>query len=287
MISEISGMKREEFILKSKTGRFFLCDVRFIEDGKSKPVILFVHGFKGFKDWGHFNLIADFFANQGFAYVKLNLSHNGTDINNPIDFVNLEAFGNNNFSIELDDIGVLIDYLFSDKSIIPKEEVDLNKLYLAGHSRGGGLVLLKAAEDKRVKKVVTFAAIHDLDKRWPKLYLEEWKEKGVQYVFNGRTQQNMPMYYQLVEDFIKNKSRLDIPKNVKRINIPLLITHGTEDTTLDVSMAKEIASWNTKAELYIIESANHVFGVSNPFKETELPEHTKLLVEKTLKFLNL
>ena len=145
-------MINQEFTLKSKTGRPFLCDVRHVENNKKKPVILFVHGFKGFKDWGHFNRIADFFANKGFTYVKLNLSHNGTTPESPIDFVDLDAFGNNNFSIELDDIGILIDHLFSDNSIIPKNEIDLEKLYLIGHSRGGGLVLLKTAEDERVKK---------------------------------------------------------------------------------------------------------------------------------------
>ena len=35
-----------------------------------------------------------------------------------------------------------------------------------------------------------------------------WKEKGVAYVFNSRTNQNMPMYYQFYEDCIKNKFSL-------------------------------------------------------------------------------
>lgn len=278
-------MIRNEFVLQSKTGRDFLCDIRYLQDESKKPVILFVHGFKGFKDWGHFNMIADYFANKGFVYVKLSLSHNGTDPENPIDFVALEAFGNNNFSIELDDIGVLIDHLFSSNLVIANNEIDLEKLHLIGHSRGGGLVLLKTAEDERVKKVVTFAAIHDLGKRWPQSFIDEWKEKGVQYVYNGRTEQNMPLYYQLVEDFQKNESRLNIPKAVKRINVPLLIAHGTEDTTLDVSMAKEITTWNEKAELWVVEEANHVFGGNHPYDQSELPEHSKILVERTLKFL--
>lgn len=285
MKAEISTMETKNFILNSKSGRDFLCDIRYENDGNSKPVILFVHGFKGFKDWGHFNHIANYFASKGFVYVKLNLSHNGTDINNPFDFVDLEAFGNNNFSKELDDIGVLIDYLFSNKSIVPSQEIDLEKLYLVGHSRGGGLVLLKTAEDYRIKKAVTFAAIHDLEKRWPDSFIEEWRDKGVQYVYNGRTKQNMPLYYQLVEDFQLNKSRLNIPKSVKSINIPLLITHGTEDATLDVSMAKELESWNSNAELFIIEGANHVFGGSHPFNGNELPKDTELLLERTLNFL--
>ena len=50
--------------------------------------------------------MADRFADAGFVFVKFNLSHNGTTIEHPIDFVDLEAFGNNNFAKELDDLGV-------------------------------------------------------------------------------------------------------------------------------------------------------------------------------------
>ena len=83
-------------------------DLRYNEDLKKKPLIIFLHGFKGFKDWGHFNMIADYFVNQGFAFLKMNFSHNGTSPEQLIDFVDLEAFGQNNFSIELDDVLSLI-----------------------------------------------------------------------------------------------------------------------------------------------------------------------------------
>jgi uncharacterized protein len=41
------------------------------------PVILFVHGFKGFKDWGAFPDACEEFARVGFAVVAFNLSLNG------------------------------------------------------------------------------------------------------------------------------------------------------------------------------------------------------------------
>lgn len=78
-----------------------LADARYIFNKKKKPVILFIHGFKGFKDWGHFNLIADEVAKRDFIFVKFNLSHNGTTVENPTDFVDLEAFSNNN-SVKVD-----------------------------------------------------------------------------------------------------------------------------------------------------------------------------------------
>src|SRR5699024_8572931 len=169
-----------------------------------------------------------------------NLSHNGTTPEHPTDFADLEAFGQNNFSIELDDMGTMIDYFYSADCMVPGEEMNTDIIFLLGHSRGGGMALLKAAEDDRIKAVVTLAAVSDLEKRWPEDFQKKWQEEGVQYVFNGRTKQNMPLYYQLFENLKANKDRLDIPEAIKKLKKPALIIHGTADETVPTAMAHEL-----------------------------------------------
>ena len=85
------------------------------KNNSKKNVVLFSHGFKGFKDWGPFNQMAEFFANNNFFFIKFNFSYNGTSIDNPVEFVDLNAFGNNNFSLELDDLNLVIDWIFNNK----------------------------------------------------------------------------------------------------------------------------------------------------------------------------
>ena len=269
----------DNIILNSKHGKKFGADARYIESPEKKPVIIFVHGFKGFKDWGHFNLMADHFAENGFVYIKLNLSHNGTSIENPTEFVDLEAFGANNFSIELDDIGVLIDYLFDDDCAIPKTEMDINKIFLTGHSRGGGLVILKANEDPRVKAIATLASVYTLGS-WPESTVKQWKKDGVYYIDNSRTGQNMPLYYQLAEDVQKNNKRLDVPAAAKNIKQPMLIIHGSNDESVTVNAAYQLKKINHQAELFIIEDAAHTFGGYHPYNDDVLPEHSKMGVER-------
>ena len=265
--------------------RPFIYDARYKRDGKPKPVIIFIHGFKGFKDWGHFNLLADYFAREGFVYIKLNLSHNGTTPEKPTDFADLEAFGLNNFSIELDDLTTLIDHLEKGDSDVPAEEMDFSQLALIGHSRGGGLALLKTSEDPRVKACVSWAGIHDLSKRWPEEFIEEWRKKGVQYIYNSRTNQQMPLYFQLAEDFTDNKERLDIPTAVANLKQPLLLIHGTADETLPYQMAQEMKRWKPDAELLLIENANHTFGAKHPYMDSVLPPDSQIMARKTLEFL--
>lgn len=276
-------MKQFNQILRSSNhDRPFALDIRWEETGGGqRPVVLFVHGFKGFKDWGPFNVMADYFAKQGMVFAKLNLSHNGTTIDIPIDFPDLEAFGNNNFSIELDDIGVAIDFLCDAPVEIP---VDPSKLFLIGHSRGGGLVLLKAREDERVKKVSTWAAVSDYQAFLSVVDVNEWKESGVRYIYNGRTKQDMPMYYQIYEDLMANLDRLDILSAVKSLQQPLLIVHGLDDETVPLKSAQQLHTSKADSQLYLVPKGSHTFGGYHPYDKLELIEPLKEVVDKTIGF---
>ena len=83
---------------------------------------------------------------------------------------------------------------------LPPQALDLSCLCLVGHSRGGGIVLLQAGEDPRVRAVATWAAVADLHPRWPAEVLASWQQAGVLHVPNMRTGQQLPLYYQLAEN---------------------------------------------------------------------------------------
>ncbi|QNE38551.1 alpha/beta fold hydrolase [Hymenobacter sp. NBH84] len=276
-----------DFLLRNPNHtRPFAADARYLPDGQAKPVVVFVHGFKGFKDWGHFNVLADYFARQGFVFIKLNLSHNGVVVGGSGDLEDMEAFGHNNFSLELDDLGALLDALHTPGATpLPPAELDLTRLALIGHSRGGGLVLLKAAEDARVTFVVGWAAINDIDQRWSPDLMQRWQADGVQYIDNARTGQRMPLYYQLAEDYQRNKARLDIPTLVCTLRQPLLLLHGDQDETLTVQMAHDIQAWQPRAKLVVVPGANHVFGGRHPWEESGLPADAQRVADETIAFL--
>ncbi|MGF1638217.1 MAG: alpha/beta hydrolase family protein [Cyclobacteriaceae bacterium] len=264
-------MKLTEISLKNKQNRPFLIDSRYIENSIKKPVILFIHGFKGFKDWGNFNLMADFFAAMGFVFVKMNFSMNGTTPEHPQDFVDLEAFGNNNFSTEMDDIEKVIDHLFSSESKIPSEEVNLDRLFIMGHSRGGATVILKSAEELRIKAVVTLAAVSDLEARFPDKILKQWQKEGVWWEANVRTGQKMPLYYQIVEDFQMNSHRFEVLEAAKRLAVPMLAIHGTLDETVSIDSLTALKKANANITTLEINNADHTFGGSHPYSKPGLP----------------
>ena len=270
-------IESRDIIIEGSGKRPILIDITNPKQINKKEVIVLSHGFKGFKDWGPFNHIAKEFALQDFIFVKFNFSHNGTTVDSPTNFADLDAFGNNNFCKELDDLGFVLDWV--------EKNIDANSINLLGHSRGGGISLLKTAEDSRISKVVSWASPSNFHKVMSTDRNMLWKEKGVTFVYNGRTKQNMPMYYQFYENCQENKDRIDIKSAVERLEIPQLIIHGGDDLTVKLSEAENLKRWNDRAELSIINGADHVFGSFHPFDLDEFPSHLKEVMDITIDFL--
>jgi len=272
-------MIEKHFEIEGCKGRKISIDYRYKEASEALIPIVYVHGYKGFKDWGSSNAVADAFAEKGFFYLKFNFSHNGVTAENPIDFVDLEAFGNNNYRIELQELGLVIDWL--ERSEL---NIQFSKLAVIGHSRGGGVTLLRTAQDTRIQKAITWASVCDFEKRFPS-DISEWKEAGVQYVLNGRTMQMMPLYYQFYETFQEHKDELDIPKHCAAIRQDLLIVHGTEDPAVGIEEAEQIHGFVKNSTLVKIEGAGHTFGAVHPAKDSKIPQHLAEVINSCTNFL--
>lgn len=269
-------------VLQGLHGRAFLADIAYKQDRLKKPVVIFSHGYAGFKDWGPFNAVAHALAEMGLVVVKFNFSHNGTTVDDAYNFVDLDAFGNDNFTIELDDLKVVIDWVCSD-DFPAYDEANAKHLNLLGHSRGGGISILKAREDVRVKKLCTWNSVNEFGKFWTAERFEEIKREGVIYIPNGRTKQQMPIKWQMYENYFEYKDRLYIPDAVKELQKPFLIVHGKEDETVPVAYAIEMHNWNPAAQL-LLTKGGHTFGGKHPWTDDELPDDLKQVVERTGQF---
>lgn len=264
--------------------KVILADIFYKESNHKKPLIIFCHGFKGFKDWGHWDMIAEYFASEGYVFLKFNFSHNGMTVDNPNEFTDLEAFSQNNYSKELSDLDVVLNYVL-DPHFNAAEQIDIQKIAVVGHSKGGAVAMIKAHEDSRIRAVAAWAPIYDINSRWPQPMREEWKKAGVKYVENARTGQQMPLDYQMVQDYLDHQDRLDIPKAIRNMAQPLLIVHGDEDEAINYEEGMMASLWNQEMKFETIEGAGHTFGGKHPMNESILPLPSQQLVEKTNLFL--
>jgi len=272
-------------IVKSKHhNKPILTDIFYNKTNTKKPIVIFCHGYKGYKDWGAWNLAANEFVNNDLFFVKFNFSHNGGTAENPIDFPDLEAFGQNNFILELNDLDTIIDWVTTNPDF--KNEIDIHNIILIGHSRGGGIVTLKAGENNKVSKVISWCGVSDFGVRFPSgEILEMWKKAGVSYIENSRTKQQMPHYFQFYTNFKENEERLTIKNSVSKIKIPHLIIQGEIDDTVLPQESKNLHSWNPKSELIMVEEMNHSLGSEQPWNESKMPIHLEEVVKISIDFI--
>jgi pimeloyl-ACP methyl ester carboxylesterase len=273
-------IRKDNYTLSGAKGRPMLIDVTYDDALKKAPVVIFAHGFKGFKDWGTHNLVASYFAQNGFKYLKFNFSHNGTTTDSPLDFTDLMAFSENTFSIELEDLDTIIDFACSGSGMAVASGV-----YLIGHSMGGGISIIKSVEDNRIKKLVTMASISSFYNLWPEEIEIQWRLQGVIYMPNKRTGQQMPLKSTLLDDLDKHSKRLDILTQAKKVKQPWLLMHGDADPSVPLSHAEELYAANLDAEFIVMPGADHTFGGSHPCLSDELPASLLTFCDTTISFL--
>lgn len=251
-----------------------------LSDRTEAPMVIFVHGFKGFKDWGTHHLVAQYFAENGCNFLKFNFSHNGMSKDGIDVFDDLDSFAHNTFSKELNDLNEVITYALSGEAFPPPPQI-----ILIGHSLGGGISILQTYSDVRVNKLVTWASISNFRGLWNVDYESYWRKEGVIYMSNSRTNQQMPLYLDVLLDLEKNAEKLDLLQAARSLKQPWLIIHGDADSTVTVEQAQLLKRQHPTSYLMILENADHVFNAKHPWTEDFLPEALKQACDSTISFI--
>jgi dienelactone hydrolase len=241
--------------------------------GENRPAVLILHGFKGFKDWGFFPPLAERLALAGFTAVSFNFS--GSGVGDGEEFDELERWGRQRPSTDLEDVRIVVDYAVSQGA---------PWVGLVGHSRGGGLAILQAARDPRIRAVVTWAAV-DHFLRFSDEDVARWRRDGTLAVVNARTGQVLPLYRDALEDCeAHGAGKLNVLVAAGHLAGPWLIVHGSEDESVAAEVARRLSgAAGPNARLMIVEGAGHTFGVRHPWAGST-PAFDAVL-DRTIEFL--
>ncbi|NRT15383.1 alpha-beta hydrolase superfamily lysophospholipase [Flavobacterium sp. 28A] len=273
-----------KFILEGALQQKFAMDLTYSESQDQKGVIVFCHGFKGFKDWGCWQMVADYFVDNGFAFLKFNFSHNGMGLEDSVEFNALDKFATNTLGKEMQDIQSVEQFIVNElPTILPI--INTDKIFIIGHSKGGVSALLYCTQyDTKIKKVCTWASPFDFHRSWNSKFIDKWRADGVQYIKNARTNQMMPLDISVLNDLDNNKEIYSLVNASQQLQIPYLIIQGTNDQAVKMEEFNLLKKYFSKAKTHVIDDANHVFGGSHPYEGSDLPEHTQELVRVTKDF---
>jgi pimeloyl-ACP methyl ester carboxylesterase len=238
-----------------------------------RALIVLVHGFKGFKDWGFFPWLAERLCDEGYAVVRFNMSRSGIG-QNPETFERLDLFAEDTYSGQLDDLRDVISFAQNDFPELPT--------FLLGHSRGGGVALLGARDVPQLAGVITWSAISRTD-RWDEAMKRKWRADGYREEINARTKQVMRLSTAILEDVEAHRERLDVLAAARGLEVPLLVIHGERDESVPVAEGQQIADQGRDASLVVIGAASHTYNAIHPL--IHVPFELSLAAEIAVRFI--
>ena len=217
------GLKYEEAAFKSADG--IKLSGWFMPNNKTKAAIIVMHGYPA--DKANLLGVAEFLAKDFNVFL--------------FDF---RSFGKSEGAyttagyLERKDLIGAIEYLQKEKNI--------TKIGLYGFSLGGAVALM--TNHKNVKAIATDSAYAELSNIVRHMY-------KIFFIFKYPLAYLTKLYGVLfLKINIDNASPVD---NIKNLKIPLLIIHAEKDSQIPVNEAYLLHNANKKAELWIVENAEH------------------------------
>ncbi|MFQ5704871.1 MAG: alpha/beta hydrolase family protein, partial [Gemmatimonadales bacterium] len=186
----MATVKKLQFELIGSDGAPLRGDVYTAGAGDRRPLVVVCHGFKGFKDWGFFPFLAQRLARAGMTAVSFNFSGSGVGEDGE-SFSEPQRFARNTYSRALRDLEIVRNAVQGGNLVngLPAAQ----SCGLLGHSFGGAVSILFAAENSDVRALVTWAAVAN-PLRWDEQTVAQWREEGTIDIVNARTGEILPLY---------------------------------------------------------------------------------------------
>lgn len=238
----------------------------------ARSLVVIVHGFKGFKDWGFFPWLAERLRGERSAVCRFNMSRSGIG-DRPESFDRLNLFADDTYTTQIDDLQRVVRHC--------QARLDL-PTFLVGHSRGGGVALLAAPGVDHLGGVVTWSAIARAD-RWDEPAKAQWRRDGGMDIVNARTREVMRMSPRILDDYEAHREELDIPAAVSRLRQPILLLHGGRDESVPVEESLELARAGRDVSRVVIANAGHTYNAIHPLIHE--PAELRLAATLTARFI--
>jgi alpha/beta superfamily hydrolase len=222
--------------------------------GDPAPVVLLLHGFTGTRDElpvattdeGVFSRTARLLAEQGFASLRIDFRGSGESPG---------SFADTTFEGQVADGLAALDWLEASPA------VDGQRLGLIGWSQGGLVATAVAGRSDKPDALVLWAAVADPEATFGGILGVETIPKGLE-AGDAALPVTLPWgaEIELKRGFFESITTFDPPAELASFAGPLLIAHGTEDTTVLPTAVDSFLAAHEGEEATWIAEMDHVFN---------------------------
>jgi uncharacterized protein len=273
-------MEKQALVFEYKNGRI---EGMYLNAGTHTPLVIIANGHNGFYNYGMFPYLQQKLAENEISSFSFNYSHGGIEGENDV-FTRLDLYEKNCMRLEKEDI------LFVLKNFTETKTGLHTGTLLLTHSLGGIPTAFAAKEAVEIgisiAGVLFVSAVSKLD-FWSEAVIKQWRETGVYYIRNNRTQQELPQGREFLSEVLAAGSTWNVTTALHALKMPIYVIHGGEDEAVPAINGIKIFNCcgrnNTASEIKIIEGATHTFNTRHPFTATT-PE-LEALSEQCIKWI--
>ncbi|XP_068653319.1 putative uncharacterized protein YDL057W [Aristolochia californica] len=236
--AQLLGMEPKKLAITNNHGEKLIGVLR---DAGSKELVILCHGFRASKDHQIILNLANALTSEGISVFHFDFAGNGESEG---------SFQYGNYRREADDLHAVVLHFSGQKREISA---------IAGHSKGGNVVLLYASVYNDIHTVVNmsgrFALDGGIEDRLGKDFMQRIKNDG----FIDVKDKTGEVEFRVTEESLMDRLTTDMRAASLSINneCRVLTVHGSEDEIIPVSAALEFAKLIPNHKLHIIEGANH------------------------------
>lgn len=217
-------------------------------EGKDDRIVVIGHGVTGNKDRPALIALAKGLADVGISALRFSFSGNGDSDGKFID---------STITKEVADLGSVLDVL-TDR-----------KICYVGHSMGGAVGVLRAANDERIEVLVSLAGMVHTNDFADREFGDVTPDEGFMW-----DEPDCPLSKLYMDDMVTINS---VAKHASKFWGPWLLVHGSEDDIVPIQDSIDILQFaNEPTELLELEGADHVFS----------GDSTEIMVENVVSWIN-
>lgn len=207
--------------------------------GEDRPLVLLLHGYGGNHQGAYYSYVdlAERLSKKGFNVLRFDFRGSG---NSDGDFADQR-------------LSTMVEDVESAVSFINDSGYRTADIHIVGHSKGGTVAIMYAAENTSlVSSITLWATVADYRKMWEG-YEEERKELE-------EKETHVSMGFEVpVEVFFESESH-DLERLIADVEAPALFIHGTEDKSVPFEHSEILYDAVNEPKKFVsIDGANHIF----------------------------